>query len=94
MNSDPQTVAGRAFVKSLNILLKYARLYGSEHARTVDQLWIAFEELLTAIPPGSEGGLLLGAAGSGLLLDGVPLESVPAERQFAQLLSAAGLASV
>ena len=94
MNSDPKTTAGRAFVKSLNILLKYARLYGFEHARTVDQLWIAFEELLTAIPPGSEGGLLLGATGSRLLLDGVPLEGVPAEKQFAQLLSAAGLASV
>ena len=39
-------------------------------------------------------GLLLGATGSQLLLDGVPLEGAPAEKQFAQLLSAAGLASV
>ncbi|MGH9579441.1 MAG: hypothetical protein ACRD2R_00480, partial [Terriglobales bacterium] len=38
--------------------------------------------------------LLLGATGSQLLLDGVPLEGAPAERQFAQLLTAAGLASV
>jgi hypothetical protein len=94
MKSDPQTAAGRAFVRSLNILLKYARLYGYEHARTVEQLQIAFDELHTAIPPASEGGLLLGATGSQLLLDGVPLEGAPAEKQFAQLLSAAGLASV
>jgi len=94
MISDPKTAAGRAFVRSLNILLKYARLYGYEHARTVEQLQIAFEELRTAIPPGSEGGLLLGATGSQLLLDGVPVEGAPAEKQFAQLLSAAGLASV
>src|SRR2546429_1602534 len=36
----------------------------------------------------------LGATNSQLLLDGVPLEGSPAEKQFAQLLSAAGLASV
>src|SRR5215472_2192688 len=94
MKSDPKTASGRAFVRSLNILLKYARLYGYEHARTVEQLNIAFDELHTAIPLGSEGGLLLGATGSQLLLDGVPLEGAPAEKQFAQLLSAAGLASI
>ena len=94
MKSDPKTASGRAFVRSLNILLKYARLYGYEHARTVEQLNIAFDELHAAIPPGSEGGLLMGATGSQLLLDGVPLEGAPAEKQFAQLLSSAGLASV
>ena len=36
----------------------------------------------------------MGATGSQLLLDGVPLEGSPAEKQFAQLLSSAGLASV
>jgi hypothetical protein len=94
MKPDPKTTAGRAFLKSLNILLKYARMYGFEHTRTIEQLWIAFEELLTAIPADSAGGLLLGAAsGSRLLLDGVPQEGA-AERQLAQLLSVAGLASV
>src|SRR5260370_30357999 len=94
MISNQKTTAGRAFVRSLNILLKYARLYGYEHARTVEQLQTAFDELHTAIPPGSEGGLLLGATGSQLLLDGVPLEGAPAEKQFAQLLSTAGLGNV
>jgi hypothetical protein len=94
MKTDPTTTAGRAFVRSLNILLKFARLYGYDHSRTNEQLKVAWEELRTAIPDGSEGGLLLGATGSQLLLDGVPLEGTPAEKQFAQLLSAAGLASI
>src|SRR5712691_7576931 len=91
---DPRTIAGRAFVRSLNILLKFARLYGFDHVRTKEQLGIAWHELSAAIPPGNDSGLLLGATGSQLLLDGVPLEGYPAEKQFAQLLSAAGLGSV
>jgi hypothetical protein len=94
MKADPKAAAGRAFVRSLNILLKFARLYGYEHARTNEQLQIACQELRTAIPVGTDAGLLLGATNSQLLLDGVPLEGSPAEKQFAQLLSAAGLASV
>jgi len=92
--ADPKSTAGRAFVRSLNILLKFARLYGYDHSRTIEQLNIAWRELQTAIPVGTDAGLLLGATGSQLLLDGVPLEGSPAEKQFAQLLSSAGLASV
>jgi hypothetical protein len=91
---DPKTTAARAFVRSLNILLKFARLYGFDHARTTEQLQIAWGELRTAVPENAETSLLLGAAGTQLLLDGVPLEGSPAEKQFAQLLSAAGLASI
>ncbi|MGB9420834.1 MAG: hypothetical protein WBR14_07975, partial [Candidatus Acidiferrum sp.] len=91
---DPKTTAARAFVRSLNILLKFARLYGYDHARTTRQLEIAWGELRTAVPENAETGLLLGATGTQLLLDGVPLEGSPAEKQFAQLLSAAGLASI
>src|SRR5499433_1187737 len=94
MKPDPKLAAGRAFVRSLNILLKFARLYGYDHSRTTEQLKIAYGELRTAVPEGSDSTLLLGATGSELLLDGVPLEGSPAEKQFAQLLSAAGLASV
>jgi hypothetical protein len=94
MKSDPKLAAGRAFVRSLNILLKFARLYGHDHARTTEHLSTAWSELRTAVPEGAEQGLLLGATGPQLLLDGVPLEGSPAEKQFAQLLSAAGLASV
>ncbi|MGC2232488.1 MAG: hypothetical protein WBA09_13375, partial [Candidatus Acidiferrum sp.] len=69
-------------------------MYGFEHVRTTEQLDIAWRELRTAIPTGTDAGLMLGATGSQLLLDGVPLEGAPAEKQFAQLLSAAGLASI
>ena len=94
MKTDPKSTAARAFVRSLNILLKFARLYGHDHVRTAEQLQIAWSELRTAVPENAESGLLLGATGAQLLLDGVPLEGSPAEKQFAQLLSAAGLASI
>ncbi len=91
---DPKTTAARAFVRSLNILLKFARLYGYDHVRTVEQFDSAWRELRTAIPDSNDAGLLLAATGSQLLLDGVPLEGAPAEKQFAELLSAAGVGSV
>ena len=91
---DPKTTAARAFVRSLNILLKFARLYGYDHVRTVEQFDSAWRELQTAIPDSTDAGLLLAATGSQLLLDGVPLEGAPAEKQFAELLSAAGVGSV
>src|ERR1700722_908098 len=94
MIADTKSTSGRAFVRSLNILLKFARLYGFEHARTIEHLDTAWRELRAAIPAGTDNGLMLGATGSQLLLDGVPLEGAPAEKQFAQLLSAAGLASI
>ena len=94
MIADSRSTSGRAFVRSLNILLKFARLYGFEHTRTIEQLDTAWRELRAAIPTGTDNGLMLGATGSQLLLDGVPLEGAPAEKQFAQLLSAAGLASI
>lgn len=91
---DPKTTAARAFVRSLNILLKFARLYGYDHVRTVEQFENAWRELRSAIPESNQAGLLLAATGSQLLLDGVPLEGAPAEKQFAELLSAAGVGSV
>ncbi|HMI54479.1 MAG TPA: hypothetical protein VK525_23435 [Candidatus Saccharimonadales bacterium] len=94
MRTDTKTTSARAFVRSLNILLKFARLYGHDHARTIEQVDTAFGELAVAIPPGTDTNLLLGATGNQLILDGVPLEGSPAERQFALLLSAAGLASI
>src|SRR5205823_6499170 len=92
--ADPTTTSGRAFLRSMKILLKFARLYGYEHTRTIEQLQTAWHELRAAIPLGTDAGVLLGATNAQLLLEGVPLEGSPAEKQFAQLLSAAGLASV
>jgi len=84
----------RAFVRSLNVLLKYTRLYGLDHLRSAGQFEISWNELEQAVRTAGQGGLLLGASGSQLLLDGVPLESTQAERSFADLLNAAGVASI
>ncbi|MGH9686838.1 MAG: PilZ domain-containing protein [Candidatus Acidiferrales bacterium] len=84
----------RAFVRSLNVLLKFARLYGLEHARSAAQFDISWNELQEAVQAAGSSGLLLGTSGSQLLLDGVPLELTQAERSFAELLNAAGVASI
>jgi len=46
------------------------------------------------MPVGRDTGFLLGVSDNRLLLDGVALETGQAERSFAQLLTAAGLASI
>ena len=93
-SSESSIPNARAFVRSLNILLKYSRLYGLEHARSVGQFETSWKELGEAVRAAGPSGLLLGASGSQLLLDGVPTESTPAERSFADLLNASGVASI
>jgi hypothetical protein len=90
-----RSLAARAFARSLNILLKYARLYGCDHARTTKQFNATWQELCAAQPAdGRIGGVMLGVSGDQLLLDGIPLESAASERSFAQMLNSAGLASI
>jgi hypothetical protein len=93
MNSDTRSSA-RAFVRTLNILLKFARLYEFGHARTMGQFETAWKELRRALDESGETGLLLGASGNQILLDGVPLGAAAGERSFAQLLTASGIASI
>src|SRR5246500_4277070 len=92
MSADPRASA-RQFVRSLNILLKFARLYEFGHVRTAAQFETTWKELRSALDE-SESGLLLGASGMQILLDGVPLGAAGAERSFAQLLSSSGIASI
>jgi len=94
MKTDTKLAAARSFIRSLNILLKFVRLYGLEHTRSAEQFRSAWTDLRTAILEGDQTGLMLGASGSQLILDGAPIETSAAERSFAQLLSAAGLASI
>jgi hypothetical protein len=94
MQKDQRTLAARAFVRSLNILLRFSRLYGFQHARTGSQFDIAWNELETALTLEGRRNLLLASASSQLLLDGVPLGDSPAERSLAKLLSNVGLASI
>jgi hypothetical protein len=74
--------------------VKYVRLYGFQHKRTEGQFEVTWNELQHGLPKDSDGGFLLGVSENRLLLDGVALESGQAERSFAQLLTAAGLASI
>ena len=74
--------------------MKYVRLYGFEHKRTEVQFDTTWKELQEGLPRGRDTGFLLGVSDNKLLLDGIPLETGQAERSFAQLLTAAGLASI
>jgi hypothetical protein len=89
-----RSASARAFVHSLNILIKYARMYGYEHKRTEAQFEITWNELQNGLPTAGDAGFLLGVSDNKLLLDGIPLETGNAERSFANLLNAAGLASL
>ena len=84
----------RAFVRSLNILLKFARLYEFGHVRTAAQFETTWKELRNALEDSGGSGVLLGASGTQILLDGVPLGSAAGERSFAQLLITSGIASI
>jgi hypothetical protein len=91
----PETRGGaRAFVRSLNILLKFARLYEFGHVKTAQQFETTWKELRNALEDSGGSGVLLGASGTQILLDGVPLGSAAGERSFAQLLTSSGIASI
>src|SRR5262250_1337461 len=84
----------RSFVRTLNMLLKFGRLYEFGHVRTAAQFEAAWKELRVALDESGDTGLLLGASGNQIVLDGVPLGAAAAERSFAQLLTASGIASI
>jgi hypothetical protein len=84
----------RSFVRSLNILLKLARLYEFGHVRTAAQFETTWKELRSALNESGGTGLLLGASGNQILLDGVPLGASAGEKNFAQLLITSGIASI
>lgn len=92
-NSQVHLAEARAFARSLNILVKYGRLYGFDHARTATQVRAAWNELSDVLSRAGEAGLLLGVSGEDLIVDGLPVGGGVAERAFAQLLSTAKVAS-
>src|SRR2546427_384410 len=89
-----QRGGARSFVRSLNILLKFARLYEFGHVKTMQQFETTWRELRNALDDSSGGGVLLGASGTQILVDGVPLGSAAGERSFALLLTSSGIASI
>src|SRR5258708_19740654 len=84
----------RAFVRSLNILLKFARLYEFGHVKTMQQFETAWKELRGALDDSSGGGRLLGASGTQSLLEGVPLGSAAGGRRFAHLFTSPAIPSI
>jgi hypothetical protein len=68
MSDASKTSYARAFVRSLNTLLKYTRLNGFDHVRSKAQLDIAWHELRSAVLADSKNGVLLSAIGTKLLL--------------------------
>jgi hypothetical protein len=61
-NKGSRIASARAFVHSLNILVKYVRLYGLDHKRTEGQFAITWNELQEGLPKGTEGSFLLGVS--------------------------------
>jgi hypothetical protein len=94
MVNESKVAAGRTFVRSQNNLIKIARMYGFDHSRSAAQCKTAWSELQAILPADPNELFLLGVSEGKLLLDGVPVESTPAERAFGDLLSASGLASL
>src|SRR5260370_24017891 len=93
MASDTRGSA-RAFVRSLNILLKFARLYEFGHVRTAAQFETTWKELRGALDESGGSGVLLGASGTQILLAGVPPGSAAGERSVAQFLSSSGISTI
>lgn len=91
MTQNDGLVAARAFARNLNILLKYIRLYGTQHQRTLAQLALTWQELSAAA--NKESGLLLGVAEDVLLIDGIAVDGL-GERSFAAILKGAGISSM
>src|SRR5207245_4882978 len=84
----------RAFVRSLNILLKFARLYEFGHAKTAQQFETTWKELRGALDDSSGGGVLHGASGTQILLGGVQLGSAAGARRCAKLLTTSVLGRI
>src|SRR6204780_2819519 len=71
-------------------------MYNFGHPRTKKQYETARSELRPALGTGTENeaGVLLAVSADQLLLDGTPREPPAAEKSFARMLSAAGIASI
>lgn len=93
-NAETESPAVRAFLRSLNILLKSARMYGMAHAQSIAQSSDAWKHLQAVFSEGRKRGLQLAVSENRLLVDGFPVKSGPAEQSFAQFLAAADLASM
>ena len=92
--SDTFVSPPRAFVRSLHVLLKLTRLYGSHHVQTAAQLDEAWNGLKAVFGVSGSSGLVLGAWKSDLIVNGEPIETTAAERSLAQSMAEADILSI
>jgi len=82
------------FLRSLNLLLKAAQMYGMEHVQTNSKSQEAWNSLESALQERKGQSLELAVTEKRLLIDGEAVKVGPAEQSFTNLLAAADLASV
>ncbi|HEY7679140.1 MAG TPA: hypothetical protein VIC04_01385, partial [Terriglobia bacterium] len=82
----------RAFLRTLNMLLKTVRMYGFDHVRSNEQMGAAWNDLQKSLA--ADGSFQIAVAGSKLLVDGLQVKANPAEAGFAAMLSSAGISSI
>jgi len=89
----PNSPVGK-FLRSLNLLLKAAQMYGMEHGQTSAKSQDAWNSLESALQERNGQSLQLAVTEKRLLIDGEAMKVGPAEQSFATLLAAADLASI
>lgn len=92
--NDSKLPASHAFVRNLNILLKFVLVYGFGHTRTKDQFVATWIQLQAAVPITVEAEPCPDAEGPQNPRGSAPADPVYAECNFMHLLSAAGVASI
>ncbi len=89
----PSSAVGK-FLRGLNLLLKSAQMYGTEHVQTNSKSMEAWNSLSAALKERNDQNLELGVIENRLLINGDAVKVGPAEQSFVHLLAAADLASV
>lgn len=89
----PSSAVGK-FLRSLNLLLKSAQMYGTEHVQTNSKSMEAWNSLSAALKERKGQNLELAVIEKRLLINGDAVKVGPAEQSFVHLLAAADVASV
>jgi PilZ domain len=93
VTTETQNLTVRSFLRSLNVVLKSARMYGMSHPQTnylLNDSWKNLQAVLSE----KRSSLELTVSGNRLLVQGVAVKSGPAERGIADLFSAIDLTSM
>jgi len=89
----PSSAVGK-FLRTFNLLLKSAQMYGTDHVQTNSKSLEAWNSLASALKEQKGQYLELAVTEKRLLINGDPVKVGPAEQSFVHLLAAADLASL